>query len=132
MVVVGKPKLTDYPVVQEIAQKLGATPAQVLIAWGVYRGYIVIPKSVQEERIISNFKQIELSKEDYEAVSAVGKDNYTRFENASMFSVRWYSYGYSGSTSHTRTSPSGISISLMSPSKSKRRIKSRLIRGPTN
>ncbi|KAL4263967.1 NADP-dependent oxidoreductase domain superfamily protein [Pleurotus pulmonarius] len=86
---VGKPKLTDYPVVQEIAQKLGATTAQVLIAWGVYRGYIVIPKSVQEERIISNFKQIELSKEDYEAVSAVGKDNYTRFNIPYTYKPMW-------------------------------------------
>ncbi|KAF9494130.1 Aldo/keto reductase [Pleurotus eryngii] len=75
--------------VQEIARKLGATPAQVLIAWGVYRGYIVIPKSVQEERIISNFKQIELSKEDYEAVSAVGKDNHTRFNIPYTYKPKW-------------------------------------------
>ena len=37
-------------VVKNIAQKLGATPAQVLIAWGVKRGYSVIPKSVQESK----------------------------------------------------------------------------------
>ncbi|PCH42768.1 Aldo/keto reductase [Wolfiporia cocos MD-104 SS10] len=66
--VFGKPKLTNYPEVQAIAQKLGATTAQVLIAWGVYRGYSVIPKSVQQERIVSNFKQVELSAEDYEAL----------------------------------------------------------------
>jgi diketogulonate reductase-like aldo/keto reductase len=34
--------------VKSIAQKLDATEAQVLIAWGVKRGYSVIPKSVQE------------------------------------------------------------------------------------
>lgn len=45
---VGKPKLTDYPEVIEIAKKLDATPAQVLVAYGVYRGYSVIPKSVQK------------------------------------------------------------------------------------
>ena len=38
--------LTEYPEVQEIATKLNATPAQVLIAWGAKRGYSVIPKSV--------------------------------------------------------------------------------------
>lgn len=75
---VGKPKLTDHVKVKEVANKLGATPAQVLIAWGVYRGYSVIPKSVQEERIVSNFKQVELSKEDYELVSEIGKGNHTR------------------------------------------------------
>jgi len=76
---VGAPKLTENTKVQEIAKNLNATPAQVLIAWGVYRGYSVIPKSVQEERIISNFKQVELSKEDYELISAIGHDNYVRF-----------------------------------------------------
>lgn len=46
--VVGKPKLTDYPEIQEIAKKIGATPAQVLVAWGAHRGYSVIPKSIQQ------------------------------------------------------------------------------------
>jgi len=73
--VIGKPKLTDHPVVHEIAKKLGATTAQVLVAWGAYRGYSVIPKSVQEERIISNFKQVELSPEDYEKLTAIGTGN---------------------------------------------------------
>ena len=72
---IGKPKLTDHPVVHEIAKKLGATAAQVLVAWGAYRGYSVIPKSVQEERIISNFKQVELSPEDYEKLTAIGTGN---------------------------------------------------------
>lgn len=86
---VGKPKLTDYPAVQAIAKKLGATPAQVLVAWGVYRGYSVIPKSVQEERIISNFKQIELSKEDYEEITKLGQTQHTRFNIPYNYSPRW-------------------------------------------
>lgn len=100
LTVVGKPKLTEHPIVQEVATKLGATPAQVLIAWCVRRGYSVIPKSVQEgacsvffffiqlgndwffaslaERILSNFKQIELSQENYNTITAIGHGNYTR------------------------------------------------------
>ncbi|PPQ88054.1 hypothetical protein CVT26_000408, partial [Gymnopilus dilepis] len=75
-----KPKLTDHPVILDVAKKLNATPAQVLIAWGARRGYSVIPKSVQEERILSNFQQIELSEEDYERVSAIGRgEGRTRF-----------------------------------------------------
>jgi diketogulonate reductase-like aldo/keto reductase len=46
----GKRKLVDYPEVKEVAEQLGATTAQVLIAWGVSRGYSVIPKSVQKGR----------------------------------------------------------------------------------
>ena len=45
---VGKPKLTDYPEVVEIAKKLDATPAQVLVSWAAYDGCSVIPKSVQK------------------------------------------------------------------------------------
>ncbi|KZT27139.1 Aldo/keto reductase [Neolentinus lepideus HHB14362 ss-1] len=86
---VGKPKLTDYPVVQEIAKKLGATTAQVLVAWGVYRGYSVIPKSVQEGRIISNFKQIELSKADYDEITKIGHAQHTRFNIPYNYSPRW-------------------------------------------
>ena len=75
---IGKPQLTDNGVVKEIAEKLGATTAQVLVAWGAYRGYSVIPKSVQESRIKSNFQQVELSKEDYEKITELGKQTPTR------------------------------------------------------
>ncbi|KAF5366002.1 hypothetical protein D9758_006692 [Tetrapyrgos nigripes] len=89
---VGRPKLTDYPQIQSVAKRLKATPAQVLIAWGVYRGYSVIPKSVQEERIKSNFQQVELSKEDYEEVSKVigdGAKDRTRFNIPYNYNPKW-------------------------------------------
>ncbi|RXW24957.1 hypothetical protein EST38_g865 [Candolleomyces aberdarensis] len=86
---VGKPKLTEHKVVQEVADKLGATTAQVLVAWGAYRGYSVIPKSVQESRIHSNFKQVELSKEDYEKITAIGKENRTRFNIPITYNPKW-------------------------------------------
>ncbi|KAH9922112.1 Aldo/keto reductase [Fomitopsis serialis] len=86
---VGKPKLTDYPEVVEIAKKLDATPAQVLVAYGVYRGYSVIPKSVQKERIDSNLKQVSLSEEDYQKLVALGKRDPTRFNVPYNYSPRW-------------------------------------------
>lgn len=85
----GKPKLTDYPEVQTIAKRLGATEAQVLIAWGVSRGYSVIPKSVQEERIISNFQQVELSQEDIDTLNQLGKNSRTRFNIPHHYTPRW-------------------------------------------
>ncbi|KAF8058699.1 NADP-dependent oxidoreductase domain-containing protein [Lyophyllum atratum] len=86
---IGKPKLTEHPVVVEVAKKLGATTAQVLIAWGAHRGYSVIPKSVQEDRIVSNFKQVELSQEDYEKITAIGRDNHTRFNIPITYKPKW-------------------------------------------
>jgi hypothetical protein len=44
----GKKKIVDYPEVTEMAERLGVTAAQVLVAWGVARGYSVIPKSVNK------------------------------------------------------------------------------------
>ncbi|KAG6893102.1 hypothetical protein C0993_001994 [Termitomyces sp. T159_Od127] len=87
--VIGKPQLTENPIVLEVAKKLNATPAQVLVAWGVYRGYSVIPKSVKQDRIISNFKQVELSKEDYEKISSLGHNNYTRFNIPFTYKPKW-------------------------------------------
>lgn len=86
--VIGKPKLTDHAVVQEVAKKLGATTAQVLVAWGAHRGYSVIPKSVQEDRIISNFEQVVLSQEDYEKITAIGHGNYTRLVGNAFAGIR--------------------------------------------
>ncbi|KAH7928723.1 Aldo/keto reductase [Leucogyrophana mollusca] len=86
---VGIPMLTENSTVQEVAKKLDATPAQVLIAWGAYRGYSVIPKSVQESRIISNFKQVELSKEDYEKVSSIIGAKAKRYNTPFTFNPKW-------------------------------------------
>ncbi|GLB37917.1 putative aldehyde reductase [Lyophyllum shimeji] len=86
---VGLPKLTDHPVVVEVAQKLGATTAQVLIAWGAKRGYSVIPKSVKEDRIKSNFQQVELSQEDYDRITAIGRENHVRFNIPRTYKPKW-------------------------------------------
>ncbi|KAK7691934.1 hypothetical protein QCA50_005339 [Cerrena zonata] len=85
----GQTKIVDYPEVKEVADKLGATPAQVLVAWGAYRGYSVIPKSVQEERIKSNFQQITLSKEDYEKITSIGVGKHTRFNIPTTYKPKW-------------------------------------------
>ncbi|KAG7091286.1 hypothetical protein E1B28_010334 [Marasmius oreades] len=84
-----KPKLTEHPKVIEVAKKLDATPAQVLVAWGTRRGFSVIPKSVQENRIKSNFQQVELSQEDFEVISAIGKNNHTRFNIPFGYTPKW-------------------------------------------
>ena len=44
----------QHPVVTAIADRLGRTPAQVIIRWHLEHGVVVIPKSVVRERIIAN------------------------------------------------------------------------------
>jgi diketogulonate reductase-like aldo/keto reductase len=46
-------KLVD-PVLLSIASRLGHSPAQVLIAWSLQKGFVTLPKSVHAERQISN------------------------------------------------------------------------------
>lgn len=44
----------SHPNVAAIADRLGLTPAQVLIRWSLQRGAIVLPKSSHRDRITSN------------------------------------------------------------------------------
>jgi diketogulonate reductase-like aldo/keto reductase len=46
--------LLQHPVLTGIAQRLGRTPAQVILRWHLQLGTIVIPKSVTPERIRQN------------------------------------------------------------------------------
>jgi diketogulonate reductase-like aldo/keto reductase len=64
-----------------VAEKNGWTLAQVLIAWGLKRGYSVLPKSSNESRIKSNAKLVTLSDEDFAAVNKVAEGRWTRFVN---------------------------------------------------
>ncbi|KAH7552623.1 hypothetical protein BM1_08574 [Bipolaris maydis] len=57
----------------EVAQRSGYDLAQVLLAWGLQRGYVVLPKSSTPSRIESNWNIPELSKEDFEAVEEVDR-----------------------------------------------------------
>lgn len=74
-------KVNTNPTLNSIAEKGGNTLAQVLIAWGLRRGYVVLPKSSTPSRIDSNFKAINLSDEDFAAVNKVAEGRHTRFVN---------------------------------------------------
>ncbi|KAL5133623.1 NADPH-dependent aldo-keto reductase, chloroplastic [Glycine soja] len=50
-----KSDILKNPVVIEIAEKLGKTPAQVALRWGLQTGHSVLPKSTNESRIKGNF-----------------------------------------------------------------------------
>lgn len=65
----------------EVAQRSGNDLAQVLLAWGLQRGYVVLPKSSTPKRIVSNWQIPELSEEDFNAVEEVARGRHTRFVN---------------------------------------------------
>lgn len=61
----------DQPVIRELAQKYGKTPAQIVIRWHLDCGLIVIPKSVTPARIRENFEvfDFKLQKDELTAIS---------------------------------------------------------------
>jgi diketogulonate reductase-like aldo/keto reductase len=71
----GGPKvpLLSHPTLQELAEKYERTPAQIVLRWDIQRKVIVIPKSVHQERIISNSQifDFELSEEDMKKVQSM-------------------------------------------------------------
>lgn len=50
-----KSDVLKQPVLNMVAEKLGKTPAQVALRWGLQMGHSVLPKSVNEARIKENF-----------------------------------------------------------------------------
>ena len=74
----GRGLLLDHPTITRIADANDKTPAQVIIRWHLQIGNIVIPKSVNPERIASNFDvfDFELSEDDVTSISSL--DNGTR------------------------------------------------------
>jgi len=47
-------KRLAHPAITAIAKRIGRTPAQVMLRWGIQQGVVVLPKSVHEERIVEN------------------------------------------------------------------------------
>ena len=59
--------------ISTIAARVGATPAQVVLAWHLARGRVVIPKSVTPARIVENLASVDvrLSGTDLDALDAL-------------------------------------------------------------
>lgn len=68
-------KVLDDPVITRIAERIGKSPAQVVLRWHIQRGDIVFPKSVTEQRIRDNFAlfDFELGDDDLSAISGLDK-----------------------------------------------------------
>ncbi|WP_394262993.1 aldo/keto reductase [Trueperella sp.] len=56
----GRGGVLSDPVIADVAREVGATPAQVVMAWHLDKGYIVIPKSSHEDRQRENLGGLEV------------------------------------------------------------------------
>ena len=86
--------ITKNSVVLEIAQKHNSTPAQVVLAWGIERGTIVIPKSVNAERIKENFgaNNVQLDEEDMRKMALLNKNQRNATALYAVFPDGPYTY----------------------------------------
>jgi len=74
-------KVSTNKELNAIALKNSVSLAQLLIAWGLRRGYAVLPKSSNEGRIRSNANLIALGDEDFIAINKVAEGRCNRFVN---------------------------------------------------
>jgi 2,5-diketo-D-gluconate reductase A len=65
----------DDPVITAIAERLGKSPAQVVLRWHIQRGNIVFPKSTTPARIKENFAlfDFQLDADDIAKITALDK-----------------------------------------------------------
>ncbi|MDI3242782.1 aldo/keto reductase [Arthrobacter sp. AL08] len=68
-------ELLESPVIAQIAAKHNATPAQVVIAWHLAIGNVVIPKSVTESRVRENYAALEVTLDETDVQAINGMDN---------------------------------------------------------
>lgn len=67
----GKHGIFTHPVLTEIGNQYGKTPAQVALRWNTQRGVVVIPKSVHQEHMQQNIDiwDFELSERDMKRIA---------------------------------------------------------------
>ncbi|KII70058.1 Aldo-keto reductase family 1 member C1 [Thelohanellus kitauei] len=67
------PKIIEDPVIASIAKNHQATPAQVLLKWGMLRGYPVLVKSSSESRMKENLESLhlQLTEQDMKSIASI-------------------------------------------------------------
>jgi diketogulonate reductase-like aldo/keto reductase len=74
-----KSDVLKNPILVSVAEKLGKTPAQVAIRWGLQMGHSVLPKSTHEGRIKENFDVFDWS---------IPEDLFAKFSEIEQASTR--------------------------------------------
>jgi 2,5-diketo-D-gluconate reductase B len=82
-------KVLKDPVIEDIARRHGATPAQVALAWALQQGYAVIPSSTKRENLASNLEaqQLKLDEEDMARIATL--DRGERLANPASLAPDW-------------------------------------------
>jgi 2,5-diketo-D-gluconate reductase B len=85
----GYGKVLQDPVIQDLAQRHQATPAQVVLAWALQLGHAVIPSSTQRAHLASNLqaRALRLGDEDMGRIASL--DRGERLVDPQGLAPRW-------------------------------------------
>lgn len=86
----GHHDMLENPVVDEMANRLKITPAQLLLAWQMNRGVIVIPKSTHSEHLKENFAAINVMLDANDMEKLNNLDKGLRFISGKSFAFGDY------------------------------------------
>lgn len=77
--------ILEHQVVQKIAARIGCTPAQAVLRWGLQRGTSVVPKSTSPARMRENLGagSVELTPQDMAQISALNRNR--RYNDPGVF-----------------------------------------------
>jgi len=77
------------PVIEEIARRNDATPAQVTLAWAMQLGYAVIPSSTKRANLESNLKAVDLKLSDDDMARIAKLDRGQRLTSPASLAPEW-------------------------------------------
>jgi 2,5-diketo-D-gluconate reductase B len=77
------------PVIQQIAERHNATPAQVTLAWAMQLGYAVIPSSTKRENLESNLKAVDLKLSDEDMAQIARLERGHRLTSPASLAPQW-------------------------------------------
>lgn len=72
---IGRGRILDDPAIRAVADRLGRTPAQVVLRWHIQLGNVVFPKTSRPERMRENIELFDFSldESDMESISALDR-----------------------------------------------------------
>ncbi|KAF8889010.1 NADP-dependent oxidoreductase domain-containing protein [Infundibulicybe gibba] len=88
----GYSSVRSDPLILELAKKYGVSPTQVILAWHIARGIVIVPKSVDKERQKENINVSSLDNADVERIN--GLDRNERICNKADETGQVYGWTY--------------------------------------
>lgn len=77
--------ILEQPIVRRIAERIGCTPAQVLLSWGIQRGTSVVVKSTNPDRMSQNLAAADISLSEDDMADIAGLDRNRRYNDPGIF-----------------------------------------------